>query len=175
MTTREEWRPVPGYEGFYEVSSRGRVRSLDRVVVNANGHSVRREGKILSPGFTYNGYPRVSLNRGGARKVRTIHRLMAAAFIGPRPDGMEVRHINGIPTDNVVENLSYGTSSENTRDCIKHGRHNNASRTHCRRGHEFSPENTRVDGDGRRVCRACESARGRRKRSRVVSEGVTDA
>jgi hypothetical protein len=137
--THETWKPVVGYEGLYEVSDRGRVRTVPR---------------ILKPGTLNHGHLHVNLwiNRKG--KTRTVHRLVAAAFIGPCPDGQEVRHLDGNPTNNAVENLKYGTRSENLLDRVRHGTHNNASKTHCKNGHEFTPENT-IDNHGNRGCREC--------------------
>lgn len=100
------------------------------------------------------GYPRVSLRRDGRDTVRAVHVLVAEAFIGPRPPGHEVRHINGVRTDPGAHNLIYGTRSENMRDAVRHGTHPQASKTHCKHGHEFTPENT-YQSRGRRNCRKC--------------------
>lgn len=83
----EEWRPIPGYDGYYEVSSNGRVRSLDRVRPVRNRHggtSLRRDkGKVISPCANGNGYVYVSLHRGtGTRQNFYIHRLVAQTFLG---------------------------------------------------------------------------------------------
>jgi hypothetical protein len=88
---------------------------------------------------------------------RTVHSLMAEAFIGPRPDGQEVRHLNGQPADNRIENLTYGSKSENAYDSIEHGTHFNAGKTHCKNGHPFDDANTIFTERGR-LCRACKSA-----------------
>jgi len=97
----EEWRPVVGYEGFYEVSDWGRVRSLPR---------------ILASQFNGEQYGRVRLfdDKGGKR--RSIHSLVAEAFIGPRPSSLhEINHKNGKPADNRANNLEYMTKLENMR------------------------------------------------------------
>lgn len=104
----EIWRPIGGFEDVYEVSSLGRVRRI-------KPHSVARWGRawprLLKPGKSTDGYPQVNLE-GQCRKV---HRLVAEAFIGPRPDGMEVNHKNFDKTDARVENLEYVTKPENIR------------------------------------------------------------
>ena len=111
----ETWKPVVGLENRYEVSSLGRVRN------SQSGHELRprKRNKYGHIGFAlYNGCGQVL--------YRTAHSLVAEAFLGPRPSGQEVRHLNGVPTDNRVSNLAYGTRSENHRDCYvyggKHGR-----------------------------------------------------
>lgn len=166
----EQWRPVVGFEGYYEVSDQGGVRSLDRVV-DRGGSPMRRRGQPLSTsGVHPSGHLYVNLRMNGGGGTHQVHRLVMAAFAGPCPDGMEVRHLNGDPTDNRLENLAYGTRSENIRDQVTHGVHNMASLTGCKRGHEFTPENTYIN-DGRRVCIACrrEYKREWRNRRRALS------
>lgn len=107
--TAESWRTVPGFDD-YSVSTRGRVRR-DRA---ANG---TQAGRILVPGLpTARGhvYLQLTLRRGGRRHTVAIHRLVAAAFLGPKPAGMHIDHRNGVTTDNRVENLEYVTPRENT-------------------------------------------------------------
>lgn len=113
----EEWRPVVGFEGLYEVSSEGRVRSLDR---NVRGrHGMRRiSGVLLRPGIASNDYPTVAIGRGN---TRTVHSLVAAAFIGPCPIGQEVRHRDGNRRNPRADNLRYGTRGQNIADAILSG------------------------------------------------------
>jgi hypothetical protein len=86
---------------------------------------------MLRPGIASSGYPTVALGRG---RTRTVHSLVAEAFIGPRPHGMEVRHINGVRTDPRRVNLCYGTRSENILDAVAHGTWNSTQRlAHLRR------------------------------------------
>lgn len=113
----EEWRPVVGYEGQYEVSSIGRVRSLDRKAKIRGGAYRVVKGQALKPQKHSAGYRTVNLGR---RNQKLIHELVAAAFIGPKPEGSEIRHLNGDPTDNAVNNLAYGTRSENMRDVARY-------------------------------------------------------
>lgn len=102
MREIEEWRDIKGFEGLYQVSSLGRVKSL----------KFGRE-RILTPVKTINGYLRVGLNKDGKRDFYTIHRLVANAFI-PNPNNLEtVNHINEIKTDNRVSNLEWMTMRDN--------------------------------------------------------------
>jgi len=96
---------------------------------------------------------------------RAIHRLVAAAFHGPRPDGQHIRHLDGNHLNNEASNLTYGTPSQNILDQVAHGRHNMASKTHCPSNHEYTRENTYVFSDGRRRCKTCHLARGSARRA----------
>lgn len=157
MTAAEEWRTV-AEAPMYQVSDLGRVRSL---------HAVKGlvAGRILTGGRHKGGYRDYHLHVDGRSPVRRLgHRLVAEAFLGPRPEGMEIRHLDGDPTNNPVSNLAYGTRSENMQDALRHGSHPTGSLTHCKRGHEFSPANTMVSS-GRRNCRTCGNERNRRRRA----------
>ena len=125
----EEWRPVVGYEDRYEVSSLGRVRSLDRTVHLYNGGSYIRKGAMMHPTRDTYGHLQVRLcgGRGNAR-MKQVHRLVADAFLGPRPKGAHTRHLNGVPTDNAVENLAYGSGRENQIDCYRYGSKSSAGK-----------------------------------------------
>ena len=160
--TSERWKPVKGYEGIYEVSNHGRVRSLDRVVTYSDGRVRRHKGKILSAPLSRDGYPAVNLHTQGRLKKRTVHSLVAEAFVGPRPEGMEVCHNDGSKTNNHVDNLRYGTRSENMLDRVRHGTNPSTAKTHCPRGHELSAENNPPSSAklGERTCLACARTRG---------------
>lgn len=113
------WRPVVGYEGYYEVSNDGFVRSLDRDVLAKGRRTYTRRGKQLA-GHIQEGYWRVGLTKPNG-KIRNwpVHRLVCEAFHGVRPGvGIVVRHLNGISTDNRAENLAWGTSKDNHDDCL---------------------------------------------------------
>lgn len=141
-----EWRQVPGYEGRYEVSSDGRVRSY---VQTKDGRVLRASG---SP------YPQVELTHPDKKNWKVeVHTLVALAFLGPRPEGQEVRHWDGNPKNNRVTNLLYGTRKQNAGDMLRHGRQQSANRgvTHCKHGHAFTPENTYRTKQGYRACREC--------------------
>jgi hypothetical protein len=153
VTAVEEWRPIPDIP-LYEVSNRGRVRSWNRVRDSL-------EPRILSPVKRGSGHLYVALP---GRISRQVHHLVALAFIGPRPDGLVLRHLDDDRTNNRVDNLAYGTPSENQHDSVANGTHYRATRTHCPRGHEYSDENTRLytpAGANKpyRWCRACDRSR----------------
>lgn len=165
----ERWLPVPGYEGLYEVSDLGRVRSLPRQV----GYG-RIKGRILKALPGRNGYPRVNLWKDQRAKMHHVHSLVLAAFTGPRPEGYETRHLDGDRCNNTLANLSYGTPSENQHDKVRHGRHHNAVKTHCKHGHEFTPENTIIvvtPVKTQRCCRLCARRRWRERERRKRAEG----
>lgn len=112
----EEWRAVPGYEGLYDVSSIGRVRSLSFRNRYANLPSVR----ILSAS-KHKGYLSVQLCRGGVATRHGIHVLVLLAFVGPPPAGCECAHGNGVRDDNFLSNLRWASVSENAADRALHG------------------------------------------------------
>lgn len=121
----ERWLPVVGFEGSYEVSDRGRVRSLTRYVeqIGRWGKPVSRRmlGRVLAMGPHVGGYVAVHLYRDGLQRATVAHILVAEAFIGPRPPGMEVLHNDGDKQNNAVTNLRYGTKLENEADKDLHG------------------------------------------------------
>ena len=110
----ERWVAVEGYEDKYQVSDMGRVRSIDHWVTYVDGRRRIHKGRVLSAG-TDRGYKFVNLYRNSTRNTRKVHHLVLAAFVGPRLDGMEVHHINGIRDDNRVENLTYLSHEDNMK------------------------------------------------------------
>ena len=121
MTAVERWAPVLGAEGRYEVSDLGRVRSL-----------LGRSPRILKPSVGTNRYLSVNIYDGSQpRRRRTIHQLVAEAFLGAHPTEADVRHLNGIKSDCRAVNLAYGTRSENMLDLVEHGGCVNANKTQC--------------------------------------------
>lgn len=115
MANKEIWKPVPGYEGFYEVSSLGRIRGVDRVIMRKGGKKYTVKGAILSPSKRgYDGYLDISLRREGHQKTHKIHRLVMLAFVGEPPEGKpEVDHKDGDPENNRLSNLEYVSKKEN--------------------------------------------------------------
>ena len=119
---KERWKPIPGYEGQYEVSDQGRVRSSTRLVmcegtVKGSYFSVK-QGRILKPGRMPAGHLSVSLGR---RNSQCVHKLVLLAFVGPALPNQECRHLNGDPADNRLKNLRWGTRTENIKDAVQHG------------------------------------------------------
>lgn len=147
-----EWRPVVGYEHAYEVSSDGRVRSLDRV--DHAGRNLR--GREMSIQCGSSGYPSCPLYVSGIPKTINVHRMVAEAFI-PRQEGKPwVLHNDGNRTNNRVENLRWGTPKENMLDREIHGRNPESSKTSCVNGHPLDDINTyRNPTTGHRSCRIC--------------------
>ena len=117
----ERWLPVVGYEGFYEVSDMGRVRSLPRLVRRGRGTQFVR-GRILEQIRGCGGYLCVNLYKAGIGHSARVHSLVLEAFNSPRPDGMGCRHLDGNPENNKLANLRWGTQRENREDCVAHGR-----------------------------------------------------
>lgn len=116
----EEWRAVPGFEGLYEVSDWGRVRSLDRVTVDKIGRVSPRTGRILKTIFNGGGYPSSHLSRENNSFRVANHTLVLLAFEGPRPPELQVRHLDGNRKNGRLSNLKYGTSLENSADALAH-------------------------------------------------------
>ena len=125
----EEWKPVEGYELRYEVSSMGRVRSLPR-------------GNILKASAAGRGYPSVALSQSGVAKTRYIHHLVAYAFLGERPAGMDICHGPNGMTDSSVANLRYDTHHGNMRDSLRDGTHRSLGKEEFSCGHRKTAENT---------------------------------
>lgn len=101
----EQWKDIPGYEGYYQASNHGRVRSVDRVTrAKLNGTRVTR-GRMSNYKMRPSGHHAVSLSVEGKASWVFVHRLIYMAFMGPIPDGHDVHHINEIKTDNHVGNL----------------------------------------------------------------------
>ena len=156
-TVTETWLPIPGYEGRYDVSDQGRVRSW----LPCRGMAIPR---VLRPGINRGGYPLVVLYFNG-KTTREVHRLVSLAFIGPLPEGQHTRHLNGNPANNALSNLVYGTISENNLDCVRHGTHHQTAKTHCPQGHPYNDANTYRDPHrNNRLCRVCTRERKREHR-----------
>lgn len=144
MTESGFWAPVPGFNGYFACRE-GYVRGPRKVL---KGYSP--DGKYL----------RVLLRDMGTNSERVmmfIHRVILLTFVGPCPVGMEVRHLNGDSTDNRLENLKYGTHSENMQDTVRHGTHNTAgkSKSLCPHGHPYEGDNLYISPKGDKRCREC--------------------
>lgn len=115
----ENWKSIPGYEGLYEASSSGRVRSLDRFCLIGKGMGWRR-GKILTAVRAANGYLVVGLSLAGKPRQFFVHRLVMLTFVGPCPSGLQVCHWDGDRTNNALGNLRYDTKEANAADKRRH-------------------------------------------------------
>lgn len=116
----EVWKSVVGYEGYYEVSDLGRVRSLDRTTLRDNRHGkqpTKIKGRIMKQGVRA-GYPYVNLCVNNFRKKRPVHRLVAEAFLGT---GEEVNHKDGNKLNNHINNLEWCTRAENHIHALENG------------------------------------------------------
>lgn len=160
-TSSERWLPVVGFEGKYEVSDLGRVRSLDRMVSTSNGTGLRPcQGRVLSTQKRDgNGYVQHTLSDGTRKRPATAHVLVLEAFIGPRPDGNIIRHLDGNSLNNTLSNLRWGTQAANVADTIRHGRHRELAKVACIHGHRLVAPNLIPAKLPHRRCLACARAR----------------
>lgn len=117
---KEIWKPIAGYEGLYEISSFGRVKSVERTVTRLN-HLLRIHQRILKPGHDKDGYKQIFLSNMGVQKMHKVHRLVAIAFITNKNGLPMVNHKDENKANNHVSNLewcdckynnSYGTAKE---------------------------------------------------------------
>lgn len=157
MDPPEEWRPVKGYEGLYDCSDWGRVRSHDRYVLRKGGMKALWKGRILKLHRGSKGHYSVNLFKDGVPKTSYVHQLVAEAFI-PNPEKLPlVRHLDDVKENNGVSNLAWGTHSDNRQDALRNGVKYgaNVKKTHCAQGHPFSGDNLYITPDGRRACRTC--------------------
>lgn len=117
----EQWKPIIGYEGFYEISNYGKVRSLTR----QNGHGgriIREAPKILKLSKTTTGYWKIELKLNGKRNSYKVHRLVLFAFVGDPPPGKEItNHKDGNRLNNYVDNLEWCSQRENVLHAVKTG------------------------------------------------------
>jgi hypothetical protein len=115
MSTKEIWKDIPNYEGYYQVSSFGRVKSCSRSIIGLNAVQRTLKEKILKAGIGTYGYYNYRLFKDGKGKTFRAHKLVAMAFLNHKPSGYEiiVDHINNIKTDNRVENLQLTSPRHN--------------------------------------------------------------
>lgn len=161
----ETWRPIVRYEGVYEVSDLGRVRSLDRIVPNSGtrGGSMSVKGRVLKT-LIHKGYRQFTVSG----KLCLVHRLVCEAFNGPS-NGLWALHKDGDSLNNLASNLRWGTAQENAQDMLEHGTCHAARKTRCVRGHAFDEANTRITPEGSRACRTCHRERAQRDRDAARS------
>jgi hypothetical protein len=151
---KENWKPISGFEGLYEISDQGNLKSL-------------RRNRLMRPSVVNDvGHLQARLSKMGTVRYAYVHRLVLEAFVGQCPPGMQCRHLNGDPSDNRLENLRWGTPSEDNYDRIRHGTHQHSSKTHCKNGHPLDGAYLRPDGTVKqRICLTC-----RRKHNREMKD-----
>lgn len=153
------WVSIEGFEGLYEISDEGLVRSLPRRVARSSSPQFIH-GKMLKGSKHVSGHRSVALKEAGRTRQEYIHRLVYEHFVGTIPEGMEVRHMNGIPDDNRLENLRIGTRTQQRLDDVRNGVHHQSKQTHCKRGHPLERPflvERRLE-KGHRICRPCHLA-----------------
>lgn len=168
----ERWLPVIGYEGCYEVSDYGRVRSLGRRVNSPTGGRTLR-ARLLVPMLDTGGYPRVSLNLQGSVTIDRVHRLVLKAFVGPPPAGLWGCHYDGNPGNNRLSNLRWDSPSSNVADAKRHGTLPEHLHAQCRQGHDLAPPNLNgwhLRVRGHHVCQACTLTHSEQFRARKRGE-----
>lgn len=116
----EIWKDVKGYNGLYQVSNYGNIKSLSRIIVRSNGNYSSKE-KLLEPQIIKNGYLVVRLKKNGNRSTKLINRLVAESFIPNPEDKLEVNHKDLNKLNNHVDNLEWSTRSENMKHAYKNG------------------------------------------------------
>lgn len=120
----EVWKPIPGYEGLYEISNLGKVKSVPHVrTVIRHGKAIQQEwsGRIMTTGASTGRYPKVNLSREGKVTTHQIHALVAKAFIGEKSPELQVCHGDGNSKNPSLDNLRYDTPVGNCADRVKHG------------------------------------------------------
>ena len=149
------WRPVAGYEGIYEVRHSGEICRVE----GKNSRGYYQPYKELRQTKNKSGHWYVSLHNGG-QITKTVHRIVAEAFI-PNPNNLPlVRHLDDNPDNNHVDNLAWGTKRDNQKDAVRNGRVR--PKTHCVHGHERTKDNLTKGG----ACRMCNINRAAEWRSR---------
>lgn len=160
----EQFRPLPGYGGRFEVSDQGTVRTTP--YTDAAG--VQRRGRTIIPNVTPQGYSRVRLCYGGTVRQVQLHRLVLMAWGREPRDGEDACHNDGDPSNNRLSNLRWDTRSGNCLDRAGHGTCRSARKTHCDNGHPLSGSNVYHPPSHPewRMCCACRRAAKRRYEER---------
>lgn len=119
----EKWKDIKGYEGAYQVSNTGIVRSLDRLVAGRSGRIAVKKGCVINGCISKFGYRKMWLSANGKTRYYFLHRIIAAAFIKNKESKPFINHKNAIKLDNSISNLEWCTSSENQLHAHKMGLH----------------------------------------------------
>lgn len=109
----ESWKSIPGYEGIYEISDLGNIRSIKLYRTDKNGKTYRLPAKILKPLLGTDNYHFVCLYKGGEAKQLRVHRLVLTAFVGSPPEGYYANHLDGNRINNKLCNLKWASPAEN--------------------------------------------------------------
>ena len=117
---------ISGYDGFYKISDTGRIWTCRRTGRKKNVKTAWRE--MQSQPHVYSGHPLIGLSKDGKTIKKSVHQLVLITFVGPCPDGMECRHIDGKPDNNRLDNLEWATYKVNQNDRAKHGTSNRGER-----------------------------------------------
>lgn len=162
----ERWASISDYEGIYEVSDHGNVRSLDRHVAR-NGGRLFARGRVLRAYSRPDGRPTVGLAKDGVTTTHVVPTLVLTAFVGPRPAGLDGCHNDGDASNNRLSNLRWDTRSANCHDRVRHGKDRKRARTHCPRGHLLAEPNLVASSasQGHRACLACSRARAAQRKA----------
>ena len=144
MQSSENWLPAVGFEARYEVSDLGRVRAVFHRPQQGSPPRL-----LLGTRSTSGGHHQVALARGdGTSRSVLVHVLVLNAFVGPAPDGMGCRHLDGDPLNNLLSNLRWGTQAENIEDRARHGRTVRGERMYSAR---LSEDDVRIEVDPLRL------------------------
>lgn len=156
----QQWKPVPRYEGVYDVSDHGMVWSCERYV-RSSGNALRRAGGRLLTLTTQkiSGYQVINLCIDAYQRTYYVHDLVLRAFIGPPPEGMEGCHWDNVPANNHLANLRWDTPSANGYDKVRHGTHHSAAKTHCPTDHLLVMPNLVTSRLPYRICLSCARSR----------------
>lgn len=140
----EIWADVPIFGNKYQASNLGNIRTKEHTVKKYSPFfdkiiEQKYKQRLLRPTLDKSGYYRVHLGVNGVKKSYSVHRMVLMAFVGIPPNGYEGCHNNGISTDNRIENLRWGTQSENVKDRVKHGTYKRG-KDHPMYGKQMNPE-----------------------------------
>jgi hypothetical protein len=159
----EAWLPVPGYEGIYSASNRGRIRSETRIIVYSRGKRTGQQrlwkARILKGSPDSAGYPTFTLWKNGRPTTLRGHVLVLLAFVGQPKPGQEGLHFDDVKTNNNIENLRWGTRFDNVHDQIRNNGHYKSRSTHCDNRHLRTESNSFYDKQGNRRCLQCRRER----------------
>lgn len=117
----EIWKDIKGFEGYYQISNLGRIRSLDRIIEMKNGKTRKVKGKILKQSTSVHGYKVVCFRRNGKKENFRVHRLIGEAFIDNQDNKPFINHIDGDKSNNDISNLEWCTAKENANHAYEFG------------------------------------------------------